>query len=109
MSWLFLAVAILLEVGATMSLRASEGLRKRWWAVPVVLGYVLAFGCLSLALQHGMPLGVAYGIWTATGVALTAVLARVVFDEPLTPTMAVGIVLIAAGVLVVELGSGAAG
>lgn len=108
MSWLFLLGAIIAEVFATMSLRASEGLRVKKWIPAVVLGYLLAFGMLSLALAEGMALGVAYGIWAASGVALTAVLARFIFKEPLTRTMALGILLIASGVLVVELGASAA-
>ena len=59
---------------------------------------------LSLALDAGMGIGVAYGIWTAVGVALTAVLSRYLFDEPLTRTMVLGIVLIATGVVLLELG-----
>lgn len=108
MTWFFLSLAILTEVAATMSLRASEGLKKKLWLVPIVFGYVAAFGFLGLALDHGMPLGVGYGIWVACGVALTAVASRVLFKEPLTPTMALGILLISAGVLVVEIGAGQA-
>jgi len=51
-----------------------------------------------------LPIGVAYGIWAATGVALTAVLGRVLFREPLTRLMLGGIGLIIVGVLLVELG-----
>ncbi|MBB1020169.1 QacE family quaternary ammonium compound efflux SMR transporter, partial [Dietzia sp. E1] len=53
----------------------------------------------------GLPLGVAYGIWGATGVALTAGLSALIFAEPLTPLMVAGIAVIIAGVLCVELGS----
>jgi small multidrug resistance pump len=105
MTWVFLSLAILLEVAATMSLRASEGLKKKLWLVPIVLGYVSAFGFLGLALAGGMPLGVGYGIWVACGVALTAVASRILFKEPLTPQMAFGILLISAGVLIVEIGA----
>ena len=108
MTWVFLAGAILAEVGATMALRASDGLRKKVWLLPVVAGYLLAFVALSFALAEGLALGVAYGIWAASGVALTAVLARVIFAEPLTRTMGAGILLISAGVLLVELGAHAA-
>lgn len=108
MTWLFLIVAIIAEVGATMSLRASEGLTKKLWAIPIAAGYILAFVFLSFALREGLAIGVAYGIWAASGVALTAVLAKFIFHEPLTRTMALGILLIAAGVLVVELGANAA-
>ena len=108
MKWLFLLGAIAAEVGATMALRASDGMRKKNWIAVIAAGYVLAFVLMSLSLDQGMPLGVAYGIWAATGVALTAVLARVIFAEPLTALMSVGIGLIAIGVLVVELGADAA-
>jgi len=104
-SWVFLAGAILCEVAATASLRASDGGRKRRW-LPVVLGgYLISFTCLSFSLRAGMPIGVAYGVWSAIGVALTAVLARAIFGDPLTRTMMAGIALIAAGVLLVELGA----
>ncbi|OPZ41410.1 MAG: Inner membrane transport permease YbhR [Actinobacteria bacterium ADurb.BinA094] len=52
-----------------------------------------------------VPLGVAYGIWGASGVALTAILSTLIYGEPLTPIMVGGIVLIILGVLTIELGS----
>lgn len=104
MAWLLLAGSILSEVTATLSLRASVEGRRAWLGV-VVVGYLVAFTLLSLTLQHGIGIGVAYGIWTAVGVALTAVASRVIFGEPLTRTMVAGIVLIAAGVLLVEVGA----
>ena len=51
-----------------------------------------------------MPVAIAYGIWSAIGVALIAVLARIIWKEPLTPRMILGLVLIMAGVVLVELG-----
>jgi len=106
MTLLFLSLAIASEVAATLSLRmASQPKARRVWVVPVVAGYVFAFVMLSLALQAGMTIGVAYGIWAAAGVALTAIASRVLFKEPLTWIMALGIVLIGAGVLLVELGA----
>lgn len=105
MTWLLLAGAIVTEVAATMSLRASEGLRKKRWIAPVAICYIVAFSLLTIALGQGMPVGIAYGIWAACGVALTAIGARVFFGERLTWRMAAGIVLIAIGVLVIELGS----
>ena len=103
MMWLTLVGAILIEVFATLSLRASEGFRKRAWIVPVVIGYVAAFALLSVTLSLGMPVGIAYGVWSACGVALVAVIARVLFAEPLTLMMVAGIALIAGGVLTIEL------
>jgi len=105
MTWLILAGAILTEVAATLSLRASEGLRKKRWIAPVALFYIAAFSLLTIALAEGMPVGIAYGIWAASGVALTAIGARVFFKERLTWRMTAGIALIAVGVLVIELGT----
>lgn len=109
MMWLALAGAIAFELTAALSLRmATTGANpnRRWYFV-VAIGYLAAFTLLGVVLSLGMPLGVAYGIWAAVGVALTAVLSRILFHEPLTPTMAAGIVLIAGGVVLVEVGADA--
>ncbi len=103
-AWAALAVAIVCEVASTLSLRVAVNGRRAFYAV-VVAGYLAAFVLLSVALAHDMPLGVAYGVWTATGVAATAVLSAAIFDEPLTVVMVAGIALIAGGVLLVELGA----
>lgn len=104
MGWIFLSVAILTEVAATLALRPAATGRKVWF-IAVAAGYVISFAFLSLALTEGLPLGVAYGIWAAVGVALTAVLSKLLFKEPLTLVMGAGIALIIVGVLLIELGS----
>ena len=101
--WLALASAIGTEVFATMGLRASDGLRRRVWITPVVLAYLASFYLLWLTLSLGMPVGIAYGVWTACGVALVAVFARYLFRDPLTVKMILGIALIVAGVLTIEV------
>lgn len=108
MMWLTLAGGIVLEVLSTLGLRASDGFRKRGWIAPVILGYVASFALVSWTLSLGMPVGIAYGVWSACGVALVALLAKVLFAEPLTPVMLLGIALIIAGVLTIEL-SGSVG
>jgi small multidrug resistance pump len=106
MEWLLLSLAIVAEVGATLSLRmASVPRASTWWYVPVLAGYLIAFGLLSVVLSLGMPLGVAYGIWTAVGVALTALAGRVLFRERFTWVMGLGIALIIGGVVMIELGN----
>jgi small multidrug resistance pump len=107
MTWLLLAGAILSEVAATLSLRASGGLKKKRWIAPIAVCYLGAFGLLTVALARGMPIGIAYGVWAACGVALTAIGARVFFKDALTKRMAAGVGLIAAGVLLIELGAAA--
>jgi small multidrug resistance pump len=103
MEWVYLVAAIPSEVGATLALRAAATGRKPWYAV-VAAGYLAAFALLSLALSEGMPLGVAYGIWAAAGVALTAIASTFLFREPLTLLMGAGIALIIGGILLIEVG-----
>ena len=104
MQWLFLIAAIAFEVIATVSLRVAAKGRSAFYAV-TALGYLIAFSFLTLALNEGMGLGVAYGIWAASGVALTAIASKMLCKEPLTPMMMGGIALIISGVLLVELGA----
>ena len=103
MMWWALVSAILIEVFATLSLRASDGFRKKAWIVPVVVGYLASFYLLWVTLSLGMPVGIAYGVWSACGVALVAVTARFLFKEPLTLMMGLGIALIVGGVLMIEM------
>ena len=104
--WLLLVAAILSETTGSLSLKAA--LDAPVFYVLVAAGFIGAFACLAGVLRAGMPLGVAYGIWGAAGVALTAIRSMVLFGEPLSLLMGVGIVIVIAGVLCVELGSQAA-
>lgn len=104
MSWVYLSLAIIAEILGTLSLRAADGFRKKLWVIPLVVFYGLAFYLLALTLAAGMPVAIAYGIWSAIGVALIAILARIIWKEPLTPRMLVGLALIMIGVLLVEIG-----
>lgn len=104
-AWPPLLVAIGLEVTATLSLRAAEGFTHPLWLIPVVIGYTASLWLLSIVLDRGMPVGVAYGIWSALGVVLTAIMGTVLFGELLGPVQIIGIGAIVVGVLMVELGS----
>ena len=104
--WLLLAAAILMEVTATLSLRAAVD-HPGWYAL-VAVGYLGSFAAPTFVLRAGLGIGVAYGIWAASGVALTAILATAVFGDPLTGLMGFGIAMVIAGVLCVEIGSHAA-
>jgi small multidrug resistance pump len=101
--WALLMGAILTEVTGTLALRAFQD--QRLWLILVVAGYVASFFLLTRGLRAGVPIGVAYGIWGASGTAITAVMASLIFDDPFTWPIVAGIGLIIAGVLMVELGS----
>ncbi|QWC83933.1 QacE family quaternary ammonium compound efflux SMR transporter [Nocardioidaceae bacterium] len=102
-TWLLLVGAILSEVTATLSLKAAVD-RPALYALSA-LGFTSAFAFLTLVLRRGTGLGVAYGVWAASGVALTAVLSAVLLDERLSALTGAGIAVIIVGVLAVEIGS----
>jgi multidrug transporter EmrE-like cation transporter len=98
----FLAIAILFEIIATNALKLSEGFTKPLPSVFVILGYGVAFFMLSQALR-GIPLGVAYAIWSGVGTVGTALIGIWVWNQPISPQGWVGIALIVLGVIVLNM------
>ncbi len=101
-NWLILFIAIVAEVIATSALKSSEGFTKPIASVIVVLGYMIAFYCLSLTLKT-IPVGIAYAIWSGVGIVLVTTIAWIVFDQKLDVWGIIGIALIMSGVLVLNL------
>jgi small multidrug resistance pump len=101
-AWLTLGIAILAEVIATSALKASDSFSHLWPSVVVIVGYGVAFFCLSLTLRH-MPLGIAYAVWSGAGTALIALIGVAVYQQKLDLPAMIGIALIVAGVLVLNL------
>ena len=108
MHYLYLALAIALEVLGTSLLGKSEGFTKWWFAVGSLLSYGVSFYILSLALRN-IPLGVAYAIWSGVGIVLTAIVSVLVFKNKIDLPFVLGTLLIIAGVVVINLFSKASG
>ncbi|MBO9662120.1 multidrug efflux SMR transporter [Dokdonella sp.] len=102
MGYLYLAVAILAEVVATTALKLTEGFTRPLPSLLVIVGYGTAFYFLSLVLRT-LPIGVAYAIWSGVGVALIAVLGWAFHRQALDAGAIVGIALIVAGVVVIQV------
>lgn len=102
LTWIYLLTAIAAEVVATSSLKASAGFTRITPSVLTVLGYGVAFYCLSLTLRH-MPVGVAYAVWSGLGVVLITAVSWVLFGQKLDLPALLGMGLIVAGVLVMNL------
>lgn len=102
MAWVLLAGAILLEVVGTTFMKLSEGFTKLWPSLGMVVGYVGAFGLLALTLKT-LPVSTAYAIWAGVGTALVAMVGVVFLSEPFGWIKLVAIVLIVAGVVVLNL------
>jgi small multidrug resistance pump len=102
MPFLFLAVAILAEVIGTTALKASNGFTVWLPSLVVVAGYGVSFYFLSLALRS-IPVGVAYAIWSGVGIVLISVIGWALFRQRLDAAALVGVGLIIAGVIVIQL------
>jgi small multidrug resistance pump len=101
-SYLFLAVAIVAEVVATSSLKASEGFSKLTPSLVVIAGYAIAFFFLSLSLRT-LPVGIAYAIWSGAGTILVAAIGWVFLGQRLDTPAVLGLLLIVSGVATLNL------
>ena len=104
--WLALSIAIVAEVIGTSALRAAEGFTRLWPSALVVGGYAIAFYFLSLTLKD-IPIGIAYAVWSGVGIVLLAIIGWVLYGQALDLAAIIGIGLILAGLLVINLLSGA--
>jgi small multidrug resistance pump len=105
MPWLYLVIAIAGEVIGTTALKASDGFTRAGPAVIVVIGYAIAFYFLALVLRT-IPLGVTYAIWAGVGVAAVTLIGWLVYGQKLDGPAILGIGLIVAGVVVLNVWSG---
>ncbi|GIG64665.1 DMT family transporter [Phytomonospora endophytica] len=99
MAWGLLGVAVVTEVVATLSLRGMAGGGKGWLVAVVVVGYVVSFSVMALALRS-LNVGVAYAIWSGVGTAGVSLAAVWLFGERLNAVAVGGMALIVAGVVV---------
>ena len=106
--WLFLLVATFAEVIATSALKATEGFSKLIPSIIVVVGYTVAFYFLALSLKH-IPVGIAYAVWAGLGIVMISIIAWLMYGQKLDMAAMVGIGLILAGVLVINLFSKSSG
>jgi multidrug transporter EmrE-like cation transporter len=104
-TYALLLVAIAIEVVATTALKASDGMTKLIPSVIVVVGYVVSFYMVAVILKR-MDLGVVYATWSALGTAAIAIIGVVIYDDAMTIWRAAGLILIIAGVMLLNLSGG---
>jgi small multidrug resistance pump len=103
MVYLTLGGAILAEVLGTTAMKYSDGFSKLWPSLLTGLGYLVAFALLAQTLKS-MAVGTAYAIWAGAGTAAIAAIGIVFIGESVTAAKIIGIVLVIAGVVVLNLG-----
>ncbi|MFC5386458.1 DMT family transporter [Aquamicrobium segne] len=102
MTYLYLIVAIIFEVVATTALKLGDGFTRLVPSLITIVGYGLAFYFLALTLRT-MPVGIVYAIWSGAGIIFITALAWLLFRQALDLPALVGMGLILAGVLVINL------
>lgn len=105
MIWLYLALAILLEVSGTTCMKLSEGFTKLVPSILLFVFYTMSFGMLTLALKR-IDVSVAYAVWSGVGTALIATIGVLWFKEPITALKLVSLALIVGGVVGLNLSGG---
>lgn len=99
--WLYLGIAIVAEVIATSTMKATQGFSRLGPSLVVAAGYLVAFYFLSLTLRT-LPVGVAYAVWSGVGIALVSLIAWLIYGQTLDGPAIVGMALIVAGVVVLN-------
>lgn len=102
MAYIYLFIAIISEVIATSSLKASAGFSKLYPSIAVIVGYIISFLLLSLVLKT-LPVGIAYACWAGLGIVFVAILGYFFYDQKLDMFAITGITLIILGVLIINL------
>ncbi|RCX23773.1 small multidrug resistance pump/multidrug resistance protein EbrA [Fontibacillus phaseoli] len=105
-AYLFLIIAILSEGFGSSMLKLSQGFKKIWPTISVIVGYGIAFYSLSVALKS-IELGTAYAIWAGVGTALTTMIGVLFYKEAFGLKRAIGILLIISGVVLMKLAGSA--
>jgi len=103
MAWILLSIAISAEILGTLALKASDGLSKLWPSLGVLIGYALAFTLMAISLKK-LDVGITYAIWSGVGIIGAAIGGVVFFDQHLSRMAMIGMGIIIAGVVVMNLG-----
>lgn len=102
--FVLLGISIVCEVTATISLKFAEGFTVVGPSIITIIGYAASFTLLVRILEH-MPLGLVYGIWGGIGSMLTMLAGVIIWGEPFTPLMALGLGLVVVGVYFLNTGT----
>ncbi|MFW5710155.1 MAG: DMT family transporter [Bacteroidota bacterium] len=105
MAYIYLTIAVICEVVATSSLKATREFTRLTPTLVVITGYLAAFYFLTLSLKT-LTIGVAYAIWSGLGIVLIAIFGYIIYREMLDIPAIIGIVLILTGIAVINVFSG---
>lgn len=102
MEYVFLAIAIVLELVATTLLKFSNGFTKLLPTLSCIIAYVICFFCLSKALNK-INLGIAYALWSGIGIVVTTIISSILFKQEISLLGVLGVILIISGCVILNL------
>jgi small multidrug resistance pump len=103
-AWLLLLFAITMEVSGTTCMKLSQGFTQLWPTILVFVFYGFSFTASTFALKT-IDVSIAYAVWMALGTAMIAVIGMVWFHEPLSPLKVMALLMIIAGVVLLNISS----
>ncbi|BCT67822.1 multidrug efflux SMR transporter [Nitrosospira sp. NRS527] len=103
MSWVYLVLAGLFEIGWPVGLKMAQELETRWIGIIVAVGFISVSGFLLWLAQRHIPIGTAYAVWTGIGAAGTFLVGVLHYGDPASFARYVGVALIVAGVVTLKL------
>jgi quaternary ammonium compound-resistance protein SugE len=103
MSWVYLLLAGLLEIGWPVGLKLSQAPGTRWLGIGLAIGFMLASGAFLWLAQRSIPLGTAYAVWTGIGAAGTFLVGVLAYGDPASLARFAGVAMIMGGVVTLKL------
>ncbi len=104
MSWMYLILAGLFEIGWPVGLKMAQDPGQRWLGIAVAVGFMAMSGFLLWLAQRHIPIGTAYAVWTGIGAAGTFLVGVLYYGDPASLMRILGVTLIIAGVIALKLG-----
>ena len=103
MSWVYLILAGLFEIGWPVGLKMAQEPQSRWAGIAIAVGFMGASGFLLWLAQRHIPIGTAYAVWTGIGAAGTFAVGVLYYGDPASFFRYLGVVLIIAGVVSLKI------
>ncbi|NPD30827.1 multidrug efflux SMR transporter [Eggerthellaceae bacterium zg-1084] len=104
MAWIMMLCSVICETFADVSMKMSQGFRRKRWIPGIAVGYLASFYLMSQVLS-ALPLGLAYAVWSGAGIVMAAIAGRLVWRERFNARKLAGMALIVAGVTLLRIGA----
>ena len=105
--YIYLIIAVAAETIGTSSIQASQQFTKLGPSLLAATSFAIAFYFLSLSLKV-LPVGIMYALWSGLGIIFIAIIGWVYFGQKLDLAAVLGIAMILAGIIVINLFSSTA-